>query len=160
MTEIRPIKEEELKSLNKNLVAKGLPNLHKQKLKEQKAGGSTWLVAWEKSIPIGHIQLRFSNKHLKNCAHIETLGVNEKYRKKGIASQLIKFAENLAKKEGHKRIGLSIETKNNFLKNLYLKRGYKDWGKGTIMELWEELDDKGKQLKKREKCNYLLKNLK
>jgi len=97
---------------------------------------------------------------LKNCSHIESLGVKEEYRRKGIATKLINFTEDLSRKKGYTRIGLSVEKDNDFLKKLYERRGYKDWGKGTIIEKWYELDKKGRKKLVKEKCNYYVKKLK
>ena len=94
---------------------------------------------------MGHIQIRFDGCHVKkvreklrDCTHIESLGVKEEFRKKGIATKLIKFTEELSKKKGFDKIGLSVEEDNDFLKKIYDKRGYKDWKKGTIIEEWNE----------------------
>jgi GNAT superfamily N-acetyltransferase len=157
---IRKAKERDLILLEKELGYKDLPKFHKNKIEEQKKGGSLWLIAGEGKIPVAHVQLRFNGCNVKkvikliSCPHVESLGVKEDYRKKGIATKLMDFVENLVKRKGYSEIGLSVEKDNNFLKNLYKKRGYKDWGKGEIIEVWEE---NGKERK--EKCVYLIKKL-
>ena len=163
---IRKAKQSDLKLLNKYLQV-SIPQFHEQKLKEQKTGKSAWLIAWMDKKPVGHIQLRFSGCEVKKvrdklpgCSHIEALGVKEEYRKKGIATKLINFTEDLSKKKGYKKIGLSVEEANSFLKKIYEKRGYKNWGKGTIIEKWEELDENGKKKIVKEKCEYYIKELK
>ena len=166
MIKIRKAKKEDLTLLNKHLSVK-IPEFHESHLKEQETGKSIWLIAWICKKPVGHIQLRFDGckvkkvrDNLKNCSHIESLGVKEEYRRKGIATKLINFTENLSRKKGYKKIGLSVEKDNNFLKNLYERRGYKDWRKGIIIEKWNELDKKGKKKLIKEKCNYYVKELK
>ena len=157
--EVRPIKKEEIFILNKKLV--GLSPPHKEKLKEQEETDSLWLIAWIGENPVAHMQIRFDGSkarkvknNLKTCPHLEALGVTENMRKKGIATKLIKFAENLVKRKGFNKIGLSVEVNNDFLKRIYLRRGYKDWKKGNIVESWKE----GSKLR-RGKCNYLIKRL-
>ena len=152
---IQKARKSDLKILNKHLFVESIPNLHNQKLKEQGKGESLWLIAWKNKLPLGHVQLRLKKLKEKGCAHIESLGVKKDFRKKGIGTRLTKFAENLARKKGFKKIGLSVEINNKFLKELYSKMGYKDWGKGIIIEKWRE---NKKEL--REECNYLIKELK
>lgn len=163
---IRKARKEDLKLLNKYLPVE-IPEFHENHLKEQETRKSLWLIAWLNKKPVGHIQLRFNGcqvrkvrDNLGKCSHIESLGVNEKYRRKGIATQLIKFAEDLARKKGDKKIGLSVEEDNDFLKGIYERRGYEDWKKGVIIEEWIELDKKGKKKLIKEKCNYYIKELK
>jgi len=158
---IKKAKQSNLKLLNKYLAVKSVPKFHEDKYQQQKTGDNIWLIAWEGEIPVGHIQLRFNGStskevqdKIKNCAHIESLGVAAKFRRRNIASKLIKFSEKLAKEKGFKKVGLSVETDNEFLKNLYMRRGYRDWKKGAVIESWEE---RGKQIN--EKCVYLIKNL-
>lgn len=157
---IKPIEKDEILILNKKLV--GLSPPHKEKLKEQEKTNSFWLIAWIGKNPVAHMQIRFDGskikkvkKNLKKCPHLEALGVAKNIRKKGIATKMIKFAENLAKKEGFNKIGLSVEKGNYFLKRIYTKRGYKDWKKGDIIESWKQ---DGKLM--RRKCDYFVKKIK
>lgn len=157
---IKKAEERDLSVLEKKLGYENLPNLHKNKIKEQEKENSLWLIAWEGKIPVAHVQIRFGGCNVEkvkktiSCPHVESLGVKEDYRKKGIATKLMDFVENLVKRKGYSEIGLSVEKDNDFLKNLYKKRGYNDWRKGEIIEVWEE---NGKERK--EKCVYLIKEL-
>ncbi len=159
---IKPTRKSDLKILNKELSHAELPKLHDKKYKEQQTGKSLWLIAWKNKEPIGHVQLRFNGsnektvrKKLKKCPHIESLGVKQKYRRKGIAKQLMIFAEELAKKKGFSKTGLSVEDDDKFLKNLYKKMNYNDWKKGKIIESWKINNKKVKK-----KCVYLVKEMK
>ncbi len=163
---IRPIIKEDLEVLNKKLKIENVPTLHEDKLKEQEQGGSVWLIAWIDDKPIAHGQIRFNGSKakevrnkMKNCPHLESLHVKEGFRKKGIATQFMNFSEKLVKQKGFNKIGLSVEKDDEFLINLYKKRGYKDWQKGIITETWEELHNRKKK-KIIEKCKYLIKKLK
>ena len=156
---IRKAKKSDLELLNKKLFVKSMPNLHEEKLYEQEKGVGFWLIAWEKKIPVGHIQLKIKKLKKRGCTHIESLGVGEKYRKKGIATKLMNFSEVLAKKKGFDNLGLAVEKDNKFLINLYVKKGYEDWKKGIMTESWKE--KRGGKIKKiSEKCKYLIKKLK
>lgn len=61
---------------------------------------------------------------LKNYYHIWDIGVDQKYRKKGIGSNIYNFIENYAKKNKYR--GVTINTFNRFANNikLLLGRGY------------------------------------
>ena len=57
---------------------------------------------------------------------IDDLGVDEKYRKKGVASKLLKFAENHFKNQGINVIGLNCYTFNTSANSFYDKMGYEN----------------------------------
>jgi len=160
-------KKTDLNILNKELSVKEILWFHEEKLKEQEKGKSMWLIAWKNNHPIGHVQVRFNGSkitkvksNLKNCPHIESLGVKEDYRKKGVGTKLMNYAENLVKKKGYKKVGLAVEKRNLFLEKLYFKRGYKNWGKGIVIDSWYVLNKKRNKQKVSEKCNYFIKTLK
>ena len=163
---IRPIKKEDLKILNEKLKVKEFPNLHEEKLKEQEKENTSWFIVWKGKKPLARFLIRFDGSeikkvraNLKRCPHLESLYVKEKFRKKGIATKLMKFSENLVKKKGFKQIGLAVVKDNSSLLNLYMKEGYRDWKRGIVIETREEV--KGKKTKKvSEKCKYLVKKLK
>ncbi len=165
--EIKKATKKDLTILDKELSIKAIPWFHEEKLKEQEKGKSIWLIAWENNHPIGHIQVRFDGSkikkvksNLKNCPHIESLGVKENYRKKGVGTKLMDYAENLVKKKGYKKVGLAVEKDNIFLEKLYSKRGYKNWGKEFVTDSWNVLNKKENKQKVNEKCNYFIKEIK
>lgn len=164
--EIKPIRKIDLEILYQKMFDKHVPWLHGKNLADQEKGNSLWLIAWLKKEPIAHLQITFKKPHIqeikkqiKKCPHLSTLYVKEKYRKRGIAKELIKFAENLIRKKGYKKIGLSVVKDDKFLNNFYNKLGYHDWGKGIVIDSWKELEN-GKLIDEKEKCNYLIKKLK
>lgn len=163
---IKPVVKKDLKVLikPKDSLSK---QFNTERYLDQKKGNSYWLISWYRGKPIGRIQLRLDGskvlkvkKYLKNCPHIEALGVNEKYKRKGVASKLIKYSEELAKKKGFDQIGLAVEKGNIFLERIYKRRGYKKWKKGMIIEKWFEYDSKGNKKIKEHPCNYFIKQLK
>jgi GNAT superfamily N-acetyltransferase len=156
---IRPIKESELAVVKKSL-KDSAP--HEFRFSQQESGEGPWLIGWIGKEPVAHLYLNFQGdktkkvrKNLAQCPHISNLGVQEKLRRKGIASKMLLFAEGLVMKKGFKKVGLAVEYGNNFLRDLYQRRGYNDWGDGTIVDTWKE---KGKL--RRKKCWYLIKKLK
>ena len=64
-------------------------------------------------------------KHIANFA----IGVLSDYRKQGIASKLLLFAENWLKEKGVKRIEMTVISENKAAIACYEKNGYKHEGK-------------------------------
>ena len=163
---IKKATKKDIPILEKYMSAENMPNFHKKKIQEQKKGRNFWFIAWIDNKPVGHIQLRLNGtkhktvrKYIKNCAHVESLGVKKEYRRKGIGIKLTKYCEKIAKKNKINKIGLMVgETDNPYAKALYKKIGYKDWKHGTFTESWDVLT-KGKKKKEKEICIYLFKEL-
>jgi GNAT superfamily N-acetyltransferase len=156
--QIKPVEKGELKILKKEM---GDSAPHEHRYKQQLEINSVWLIGWIKNKPVAHIQIKFNGdetkkviKNLGNCAHLTNLGVIESERGKGFASKMLKFAEKIAREKGFKKTGLSAEYNNDLLKKIYNHCGYKDWGHGTITDMWEE---EGKL--RRKKCWYFVKEL-
>lgn len=61
--------------------------------------------------------------------YIDTLAVNQSFRKQGIGTALIQFAEQYAVKKGYTRMSLAVEGSNLKAQSLYKKMGYhfKNW---------------------------------
>ncbi|KAG4093872.1 acyl-CoA N-acyltransferase [Neocallimastix lanati (nom. inval.)] len=59
---------------------------------------------------------------------IHALGTSHKYYKKGIASEIVNYCIEKAKKEGYKGIYCDAAPKNTVSRNLFLKLGFKDLG--------------------------------
>jgi len=56
---------------------------------------------------------------------VEHLLVDPKYRRRGIAKELMSFIEDYAKKKGLKGVRLSVNAKNSLAKSIYEKMGFK-----------------------------------
>ena len=83
-------------------------------------GEALYLVATRAGLPVGHVLLRWSGSphepmasRLGNCPHIEDLFVRPDCRSNGIGSQLLATAEELARQQGHFRIGLGVAVGNH-----------------------------------------------
>jgi ribosomal protein S18 acetylase RimI-like enzyme len=57
-------------------------------------------------------------------SHIFLLYVKPEYRKQGIGTALMKYAENWAKERGDRQLGLQVFTNNQAAFNLYQRLGY------------------------------------
>jgi GNAT superfamily N-acetyltransferase len=79
---------------------------------------------------IGFIVLEEDIVDCENCLHIGVLVIDEKFQRKGIGKQLIKFAIDVARKQKHDSI--IVETYAKFkVEKFYRKLGFNILEKGT-----------------------------
>ncbi len=85
-------------------------------------------IAVEDDQIVGYIGI--GRSHLERLNHVAklTVGVLEDYKRQGIATKLIKFAEKWAKEKGVKRLELHVITKNKPAVALFQKTGFKEEG--------------------------------
>lgn len=109
------------------------------RLDQQRAAGSTYLVAWEDRRPVGHAHIAWEATHL-GVPEIQDVFVAPERRRRGIAAQLTHAAEQEACARGWDTISLSVSQHGNVAaQQLYAKLGYVDAGvdpvrvSGTIM---------------------------
>jgi ribosomal protein S18 acetylase RimI-like enzyme len=86
-------------------------------------------VAVDNKIIIGNL---FIIPYGSKITYLFRLAVKKEYRKQGIASQLISFAQEIVKKRGITEVGLYVNAFNKELQNFYLKRGFKTSGNSYI----------------------------
>lgn len=80
-------------------------------------------LAFDGTTPVGYVSLVFPKfTKLKGNAYL-TIGVREKYRGKGIGTELMNKAEEYAKGRGVRRMELEVFSKNPAL-NMYKNRNY------------------------------------
>jgi GNAT superfamily N-acetyltransferase len=87
-------------------------------------GAQTYLVAWEGSTPVGHAHIAWSNTTL-GIPEIQDVFVAERFRRRGVGSELARAAEKLAAARGHKAISLSFGVANAAARRLYEGLGYR-----------------------------------
>jgi GNAT superfamily N-acetyltransferase len=118
----------------------------------QKKGEGLYLIAWSDDNPIGHFLLRWSGPQddrvtrsvdVTRSAFLEAGQTVDHYRRKGVATAIIRKAERLAEEKGCTHIGLEVGTTNRNAKRLYEKLGYADWGYGQFSISWEYIDRNG-----------------
>lgn len=85
------------------------------------------------------IPLYDSDIYGKADALIYALFVDDTHRRKGVAKHLLQFAEQQAKLNGVKTIGLHFikEESNRFVLDWYLRSGYKPFGKESNLLIKE-----------------------
>lgn len=93
------------------------------------------LVAEEKGKIIGNILII---RYGKGVSYLFRLAVKKEFRKQGVASALIKKAEEVIKQGGATEVGLYVDSGNINLQEFYKKRDFKISPK-TYYYMWKEL---------------------
>jgi GNAT superfamily N-acetyltransferase len=102
------------------------------RLDQQRAEGSTYLVAWEDGQPIGHAHIAWASTHL-GVPEIQDVFVVPERRRRGIAARLTRAAEEKARVRGWDAISLSVSQDGNVAaRRLYAKLGYADAGADPV----------------------------
>lgn len=162
--EIKLCTENDLALLNKAIPA---PGYHENRFEQQKLGKSSYLIAWQNGVPMGHLNLKWEGsdqpsveQYLTDTPELNAIGVwPPEKRSLGIGRQLIAQAEAIAKERGFKQVALAVALDNPRAKTLYDKLGYHDWGHGEYIDSWVEKDSDGKEIHHNDPCHYLVKNL-
>jgi GNAT superfamily N-acetyltransferase len=109
------------------------------RLDQQRAEGSTYLIAWDHDRPVGHAHVAWVGTRL-GVPEIQDVFVVPGRRRRGTAAQLTGVAEQEARVRGWDAISLSVSQSGNVAaRELYAKLGYADAGidpvrvSGTIM---------------------------
>lgn len=111
-------------------------NIYEKYLIEQSNKRRCVFVAKIKDKFCGYVTLKWQSSYphfsSTNTPEIADLNVLPIYRKQGIASQLIKACEQLAKKQGYATIGLGVGLTADYgnAQRLYSRLGYSPDGKG------------------------------
>jgi GNAT superfamily N-acetyltransferase len=122
--EIRPLAPDELEAVDRHLPLDRLDQ-----------PGAEFLVAWEGDEPVGHacIDSRTDPPSLQNVF------VAEEHRRRGIATDLSRAAEELVRSRGHRRMALDVDVESTGARALYEQLGYRETGspprheRGTVM---------------------------
>lgn len=102
------------------------------RLDQQRAEGSTYLVAWDDDQPIAHAHIAWVGTHL-GVPEIQDVFVLPERRRQGIGTQLTDAAEQEARERGWESISLSVSRDGNVAaRSLYAKLGYIDAGDDAV----------------------------
>ncbi|RAP76981.1 GNAT family N-acetyltransferase [Paenibacillus montanisoli] len=135
----------------------------------QSNGEGVYLIAWDHETPIGGFLVRWSGPQdeavssridVSGRAYLEGGLTLDEYRRKGVATAIIREAERLAKLHGCTHIGMEVGSSDNpDAKRLYEKLGYIDWGCGDFTISWESKDAGGNSRIDSEVVTFLQKPL-
>jgi GNAT superfamily N-acetyltransferase len=167
---IKPAEASQLDLLEDEFSPESLSKRHYKRYEVQQRGDGVYLIAWHDGIPVGHFLLRWSGpdeaqvrRHyidVTRCAFLQSGATRTEDRRKGVATALIREAEQLAKAHGCTHIGLSVgSTDNPDAKRLYEHLGYGDWGQGEYLSSWDAMDSLGNLVIESEIVIYMHKSL-
>jgi len=166
---IKPAEASQLEVLEHEFSPETLSKPHYRRYEVQQRGEGIYLIAWHDHTPVGHFLLRWSGPDdaqvmqyvdVTKSACLEAGATSVAYRRKGVATALIREAERVARTKGCRQIGLSVgSTDNPEEKRLYEHLGYVDWGRGEFLISWEYIDTHGNQGTESEVVTYLHKRL-
>jgi GNAT superfamily N-acetyltransferase len=167
--EIKPAEASQLDMLEHEFSPDPLSKRHYKRYEVQKQGEGVYLIAWHDHTPIGHFLLRWSGpedapvmnyRDVTKTACLEAGATQVAYRRKGVATALIREAERLAQEHGCTQIGLNVgSTENPDAKRLYETLGYVDWGHGEFLISWDAIDSNGNPTTESEIVIYMHKPL-
>ena len=166
---IKPAEASQMDLLEQVFAPGSLSKHHSKRYEVQKRGEGVYLIAWHDHTPVGHFLLRWSGPadacvmhyvDVTQSAFLEAGGTRVAYRRKGVATALIREAERLSKEKGCSQIGLEVgSTDNPDAKRLYERLGYVDWGHGEFLISWEYIDRNGNTGTESEIVTYMYKPL-
>jgi GNAT superfamily N-acetyltransferase len=166
---IKPAEGAQLELLEKEFAPGNLSKSHYKRYEVQKRGEGVYLIAWHNHTPVGHFLLLWSGPDdarvmkyidVTHSAFLEAGATRVAYRRKGVATALIREAERLARAKGCTQIGLEVgSTDNPEAKHLYEHLGYADWGRGEFLISWEYIDAQGNKGLESEVVLYMHKRL-
>ena len=140
MIEVRPLVDREVELVDSHLPLNRLDQWRRER--------STFLIAWDGDLPVGHAHLAWDGTKL-GVPELQDVYVAEDARRRGVATELSLAAEREAAARGHDRLSLSVGTENFAARALYDRLGFEDAGlppervQGTMMLRGEpfEVDD-------------------
>ena len=166
---IKSAEASQLEVLEQEFSPDTLSKPHHRRYEVQQRGEGVYLIAWHDHTPVGHFLLRWSGPDdarvmkyvdVTHSAFLEAGATSVAFRRKGVATALIREAERLARAKGCTQIGLSVgSTDNPEAKRLYEHLGYVDWGRGEFLISWEYIDQHGNRGTESEVVTYMHKRL-
>ncbi|MFF4252972.1 GNAT family N-acetyltransferase [Streptomyces sp. NPDC001663] len=116
--------------LDRYMGATAATSFHARRFARQEAGECTYLVAWLDGRPVGHTEMRWigcdAPEVTVDCPEIGGLGVwPEELRSRGIGTQLIRAAEELARERDLPVVGIGVGRDNPRAATLYARLGYR-----------------------------------
>ena len=139
---IRKIEEADIEALSDNLSPEVSAKQVANRWRECEEGYREMLVAIVDSQPIGTVSVGGARHALPNSLRAFALDVGPAYRRGGIGTALMQFAEDIASVRGLRSVNLEVATENKIAQSLYERIGYKIVGK-PVVERYERLNANG-----------------
>jgi GNAT superfamily N-acetyltransferase len=163
------VETEDLAVLDESLPGGRPPEVHRQRYQKQLEGRGVYAMAWQDGRLAGILFVDWEGSAAEpvrasfpGCPHLIDLYVLPEYRKQGIATQLLDYAEAEARRRGHERIGLDVgdlaDPNYRIAHGIYTGRGYVDTGI-EHMDVYTVVDEEGRALAIQEKVRFMVKEM-
>jgi ribosomal protein S18 acetylase RimI-like enzyme len=155
----------DIERLERNIPSRGKSKFHEHRLKMQKEGIASYLIAWHDNEPIGHLLIKWKGlgrdlpANLRNIPELNSFVVAENFRGMGVGRLLVKNAEYMSKRRGFKKIGLLVSVRNKKAQLLYENLGYIRPSADIYVDSGEIIDDNGNKYIDNENCYVMIKNI-
>ncbi len=144
---IRPARRTDLNDLVKAL---GQEMFFTDRIGRMRHNLGELLVAFVDEVPVGDVYLWCEPVEEVEVAEafpgvpmLNHLEVAAGWQGQGIGTQLVRAAEDAARRRGHDRVVLGVGVDNPDARRLYERLGYVDWGQGPVVARWTEPDGRG-----------------
>ncbi|SEO75940.1 GNAT family N-acetyltransferase [Paenibacillus sp. OV219] len=151
--EVKPVEASQVDLVHRQFSQDDYSLPQHRRYQVQSNGEGVYLIAWDRETPIGGFLVRWSGPQdeavssridISRSAFLEAGLTIDEYRRKGVATAIIREAERLAKLHGCTHIGMEVSSNDNPDANrLYKKLGYVDWGYGDFTISWKCMDADG-----------------
>lgn len=149
---LKLVVEEDIELLDEHM-GFGLAGKHKKRLDSQHHQKGIYVVAWENSIPVGHVFVIFSGpneqevkKALGELPTMEDLLVVEEKKKFGIGRKLVGKCEEILCNKGFSSLGFGVGVDNNDAIAFYEKLGFRNTSIKPFDVSWVENDKEVSEL--------------
>ena len=148
--------------LDRAMPSPGLTSFHARRFARQEAGDCTYLIAWLEGRPVGHTEMRWigcaAPEVALDCPEIGGLTVwPEELRSRGIGTQLILAAEELARERALPTVGIGVGKDNPRAAALYARLGYRPVT--DYLDRYTYVDRDGAERECIDACTFLVKEL-
>ena len=102
------------------------------RLDHYRQGGSTYLIAWDDDLPVGHAHIAWERTYL-GVPEVQDVFVVPERRREGVATALTRAAEEEVRRNGWDRISISVSAQGNDpARRLYDSLGYRSTGRAPV----------------------------
>jgi GNAT superfamily N-acetyltransferase len=148
--------------LDQYMPSPGATSFHARRFARQEAGDCTYLLAWLEGRPVGHTEVRWIGCEAPevpvDCPEIGGLGVwPEELRSRGIGTQLIWAAEELARERALSVVGIGVGRENPRAAALYARLGYRPVV--DYLDRYTYADADGVEFECLDACTFLVREL-
>ena len=146
---VRKIEQGDLKRLIRAFPSE-YKRTHADDLRDQENGDLSLYVGWVRGVPAGIALVRWLGprrdeviEEFPECPEVYRVFVSRWYRRRGIASALMRACENEAREKGCSQIGLGVGFKNIPAQKLYARFGYHQSSVEKYVDAYEYEDEDG-----------------